>query len=704
MPHRQRRYPPNLLVEIFIKKLVHPIQSKRCLIRIRSKKRSIRIPTLIRILSSDMKNFQMKNVLAGHIAVLIVCAGIFMSSVIVAFAAPELGPWQSYIKSGKTFYVNFDTANFDDSGWKGSSDPMGTLMAGKIYTIRYTAADMNWSVSGFNEGTKGIYSTSYQTQRPDDMRLNLWGRVYTFTNDGVVTDSVFGAVGHLQRSETEKNKFPITKLGNCKDQSSCKTYCDDKAHIVACTDYAEENGMISKEEAARAREFADVLRGDGPGACKDQKTCEAYCNGVAHLDECLLFAERHNLIPKDVLQDAKRISRVLAEGATLPGGCTDKKSCESYCADTTHADECVNFAEKAGLIAKEDAEMAMKPGGEGPGGCRSRETCEAYCNDTSHQEECFKFAEKYGLIPAEQLKEIKDGMGQLRAGLPQLPEEARVCLKEKLGEEALAKISEGTFMPTQNMGQLIKGCMADMMPKIKEKISAAMDIATPEAKACIEKGLGSSGLDKMRSGGEMDARRGDIVRKCFESMRESGMQQAREGLEKMPPEMRACIEEKLGKDVVEKIMNGDGIELSPDMGNAFQSCAANATAIMDKMLEQAPAEMRDCIKSKIGDVSTIRGPEDVQPFIAECMQSFRPAGMPAGIPKEGIPEAGYRPEGVPKSGELPAGIPTGMMPPAGASGGGMPANVCENFKLAPSCDYVPENVRDLCKQCKSGAI
>ncbi|OGZ05227.1 MAG: hypothetical protein A2845_02830 [Candidatus Lloydbacteria bacterium RIFCSPHIGHO2_01_FULL_49_22] len=699
----------------------------------------------------------MKNVLAGHIAVLIVCAGIFMSSVIVAFAAPELGPWQSYIKSGKTFYVNFDTANFDDSGWKGSSDPMGTLMAGKIYTIRYTAADMNWSVSGFNEGTKGIYSTSYQTQRPDDMRLNLWGRVYTFTNDGVVTDSVFGAVGHLQRSETEKNKFPITKLGNCKDQSSCKTYCDDKAHIVACTDYAEENGMISKEEAARAREFADVLRGDGPGACKDQKTCEAYCNGVAHLDECLLFAERHNLIPKDVLQDAKRISRVLAEGATLPGGCTDKKSCESYCADTTHADECltfaekagfidpkdvaesrrvlpfmksgetpgkcttkalceaycsesdhadecVNFAEKAGLISKEDAEMARKTGGEGPGGCRSRETCEAYCNDTSHQEECFKFAEKYGLIPAEQLKEIKDGMGQLRAGLPQLPEEARVCLKEKLGEEALAKISEGTFMPTQNMGQLIKGCMADMMPKIKEKISAAMDIATPEAKACIEKGLGSSGLDKMLSGGEMDAQSGDIVRKCFESMRESGMQQAREGLEKMPPEMRACIEEKLGKDVVEKIMNGDGIELSPDMGNAFQSCAANATAIMDKMLEQAPAEMRDCIKSKIGDVSTIRGPEDVQPFIAECMQSFRPAGMPAGIPKEGIPEAGYRPEGVPKSGELPAGIPTGMMPPAGASGGGMPANVCENFKLAPSCDYVPENVRDLCKQCKSGAI
>ena len=86
------------------------------------------------------------------------------------------------------------------------------------------------------------------------------------------------------------------------------------------------------------------------------------------------------------------------------------------------------------------------------------------------------------------------------------------------------------------------------------------------------------------------------------------------------------------------------------------------------------------------------------------MKSFRRAGMPAGIPKEGIPEAGYRPEGVPKSGELPAGIPTGMMPPAGASGGGMPANVCENFKLAPSCDYVPENVRDLCKQCKSGAI
>src|SRR3989344_3756403 len=74
--------------------------------------------------------------------------------------------------------------------------------------------------------------------------------------------------------------FPIPELGNCTSAAECKQYCDVSANISACAVFAEKNGMISKEEAAQAKEFADVLRGDGPGGCKTKDACESYCNGI----------------------------------------------------------------------------------------------------------------------------------------------------------------------------------------------------------------------------------------------------------------------------------------------------------------------------------------------------------------------------------------------------------------------------------------
>src|SRR3990167_8038633 len=103
------------------------------------------------------------------------------------------------------------------------------------------------------------------------------------------------AVGAASAQTKSDISFPIAELGNCKSESDCKSYCDKPGNIIACVSFGEKNGLVSAPEAARAREFADVLKGEGPGACKDKEACESYCNDINNVDECLTFAEKHNL-------------------------------------------------------------------------------------------------------------------------------------------------------------------------------------------------------------------------------------------------------------------------------------------------------------------------------------------------------------------------------------------------------------------------
>ncbi len=550
--------------------------------------------------------------------------------------------------------------------------------------------------------------------------------------------------------------YPIPALGNCGSDKECKAYCERQENYSSCADFGQKTGLISEEDAEKAKEFADVLKGEGPGACKDKVSCTTYCSNISNIDECLSFAEKHNFIDAEALKQGRQVAQALKAGAKLPGGCTDQKSCNSYCAvagnvgeclgfaekagfvSKEEADiarkvlpliekgespgkcttkeqcekycaigsnvlECVSFGEKAGFISKEEAELVRKTGGKGPGGCTSKASCDTYCNDAKNQNACFEFAKEHDLIPPEKLKEIKDGMSQLRSGLKQAPPEVVECLKNQVDPSIVSSVESGSFMPGPAIGALIKGCFSKFLPQMVEKLKGAMEQASPETKKCVEGALGADGLEGMLNGDappSPDA--GDKIKNCFGKMRTEGLKKMREGLKQMPPEIRTCIEDKLGKDTISKIEAGDEVELGPETGAAMQGCTANIGAVMKKMmnekLDQAPAEIRDCIEARLGDIEArgksgeIKGPEDVQEDIAECMKNFKP---------KGIPEGAIIPEGVPTSG-IPRGIPVG----AGSSDGAPPAGfepdeqACAGFKMAPSCSFVPENVRSMCEKCK----
>lgn len=253
--------------------------------------------------------------------------------------------------------------------------------------------------------------------------------------------------------------YPVPELGNCKNQDECAAYCDKPENMGVCLDFAEANNLIPAEEIAIARKMLAAGETEGPGGCQDQAECEAYCDDISHIEECVTFAEEHDLIPPEELEDAKKVLTAIRQGIEPPN-CSSKSECDIYCQAPEHAEECITFAEAAGLMppdeleeaqkflaaikkgvkppacsgreacdeycalpenfeeciafaeaagfmTPEDAAMARRTGGKGPGDCRGKEACDAFCEDPANMEECVNFGEQYGFMSHEEAENAR---------------------------------------------------------------------------------------------------------------------------------------------------------------------------------------------------------------------------------------------------------------------------------------------------------
>lgn len=207
--------------------------------------------------------------------------------------------------------------------------------------------------------------------------------------------------GELKRSEAlirlvESGRTP----GGCKTMAACDAYCEDPAHIQECVRVAERFGVLPPEELAEVKKVARALASGArlPGNCRGKKACKAYCENPAHMKECFEFAERAGIIPASELKLARKMLPLMRSGKT-PGGCRSKAACDAYCDDPAHLDECIAFAEKTGMMSKQEAAMVRKTGGLGPGGCRGKMACDAFCSKPANEKTCREFGEKHGLGP-----------------------------------------------------------------------------------------------------------------------------------------------------------------------------------------------------------------------------------------------------------------------------------------------------------------
>lgn len=277
-----------------------------------------------------------------------------------------------------------------------------------------------------------------------------------------------GTNGEDEEARAKGITFPVAELGNCGSKGECKTYCDEPDNFKACFAFAKKHKLIREIEEKSDEEvekFAEAMKQGGPGGCKTPDECRSYCDDPNNIEQCVAFAEKNGLIPKEELEQAKRVAAAVKAGAKLPPQCKNKEQCETFCnATPENMEQCVDFAEKGGFMKPEEAEQAkkmaevMRSGGT-PGNCKGREECETYCHTEENFAECRAFAEKMGFVPLRPEGMMQGGMIEDGRGMPPpMPDNVAACLKEALGESGYEEMQRGGLRPSSEMESKMKNC------------------------------------------------------------------------------------------------------------------------------------------------------------------------------------------------------------------------------------------------------
>ena len=265
--------------------------------------------------------------------------------------------------------------------------------------------------------------------------------------------------------EAKKVQAAIAKGINppaCGNKKACDVYCDNSEHMEECITFAEAAGFLQGKELSDAQKMLAALkRGVKPPPCKGKDACDEYCSNPDNMEVCINFAMEAGFMEEQEKADAQKMLSALKKGVKPPK-CKNKEDCDVYCSQDEHFEECTNFAEAAGFMTAEEAEMARKTGGKGPGGCKGKEECESFCNNPDNQETCFNFAKENGLISEQDLKQMEEGKQKFKESLEQAPVVVIDCLNSELGADMMEKLKSGSAMPSQEIGDKMRVCFEKM--------------------------------------------------------------------------------------------------------------------------------------------------------------------------------------------------------------------------------------------------
>ncbi|HBF67265.1 MAG TPA: hypothetical protein DDW36_02465 [Candidatus Magasanikbacteria bacterium] len=367
-----------------------------------------------------------------------------------------------------------------------------------------------------------------------------------------------------ESDKLENIKYPIGELDNCTNKTDCRIYCDEPKNAETCFVFAEKNDLMSEKEIAVAKKF---LAGEikGPGGCNNKDTCEEYCNDINHINECISFAEKNDLIPPEELNEAKKVQAAIARGVKPPA-CGNKKSCDVYCDEPEHMEECITFGIEAGFIQgqeKEDAQkmlQAIKRGVKPPP-CRGKKACDEYCNSPDNMETCMTFAMEAGFMSEQEQADAQKMLQAIKKGVKPPACKGREACDVYCGQEE-------HFEECTNFAE------------------AAGFITAEEAAMTRKTGGKGPGGCKGKEECENFCNNPDNQETCFLFGKENGMipeedlqkmeegkQQLQQALEQAPQEVIGCLQEKFGPDLLEKVKNSvmPSKEIGDQLGNCFQN-------------------------------------------------------------------------------------------------------------------------------------
>lgn len=362
-------------------------------------------------------------------------------------------------------------------------------------------------------------------------------------------------------TSTASIQYPLKELGDCKNGSDCKSYCDKPANVSACLDFAQQNNLMSDGEIAQAKKFM-ANGSEGPGGCSGKNACEQYCDNINHIDECISYAEKNNLMSSQELDEAKKVQSAIAKGVKPPA-CGNKKECDAYCEDPNNMEECITFGTEAGFIQGKELEDAQKmlaaiKKGVKPPPCKGKDACDQYCSNPDNIEICMNFAIESGMMN-EQEKENSQKM--------------------------IAAVKKGVKPPRcKGQKECDAYCSSDEHREECINFSIAAGMMSEKDAEMVRK-TGGKGPGGCKGKGECDAfcNNPDNQETCFNFGRDNGMipeedlknmengkQQMKQTLEQVPAEVSDCLKTEIGADMVEKIKNG--YMPQKDIGEKMRTC------------------------------------------------------------------------------------------------------------------------------------
>lgn len=356
-------------------------------------------------------------------------------------------------------------------------------------------------------------------------------------------------------------QYPVQELGNCQSEAECKDYCEEAVNSEKCLDFALKNGLMTAQEVEVARKFLnDEIK--GPGGCTTKESCEQYCDDIGKIDECIVFTKENNLLNQEELQEFEQIQSAIQRGVKPPS-CKNKKECDLYCEESSHMKECIEFGREAGFLKDQELKDAQK----------------------------MLAAMEKGLTPPP-----CRGRDSCEAYCSD-PEHMEMCMnfaieagfmsgqEKEEAEKMLAAIKKGA-KPPRCGGREQCDAYCSSQEHFEECINfaEAAGFMKPEEVEMARKtgGRGPGGCSG-REACEAFCQNPENQEICFNFAKEHGMisneemqkmeegkQQFSQGLEQAPTEVIECLKSKLGPEVFEK-MNSGGMP-PRDLGPQIRTC------------------------------------------------------------------------------------------------------------------------------------
>ncbi len=470
----------------------------------------------------------------------------------------------AFINIGDRASLNFGTGPFSLDVWfmwNGGGTSASNIIRKSNYPVSDNGAGY-WLRAGTSEGKQILEfftgeTVGYENQPRGRIAVpissKVWYRVVA-TRDGSGTMKLYvnGELkGTVQAPDANTTSEAPFTLGAWDDRFGVREFFSGLIEEVSVYNRA----LTPSEIKSSYKELRQIIAAKDsgvpfPGNCNTRQRCLKYCEAPANAIECVNFAEAAGFISKEEAAQARKYIPLIQQGVT-PGKCDTKERCEAYCQDPANALECMEFAVKYEVLPAGELEILKKilpfmRAGTMPGGCRSKDECEAYCTADGHFEECLELGLALGVIKQDEVELIRKSGGKGPGGCRSKEACEAFCHKPENQKECtdfavkIGLITEEEAEQAQAAGD-VGQCFAEADEKII---------------SCFVTNLGTDLFEQMKAGKmPYDIAIIEKMRKakaCVKQYSDEATDQLGDFL-KLLPAADACITAELGPDFIGRL-------------------------------------------------------------------------------------------------------------------------------------------------------